>query len=164
MAEMTQFRQEVAASEKTNVSALGDLSTALEAALAHEREKAEQERNKLTTEVVALINAVLEGQHVRWSDTVDHARQELSASQNRVQSGYQMVSKGWESWADREGVFSKKLLSNKEEVKKSIVEAAKVLYSIVSLLNLRLLSSVVLQFRRVQDEFTHRLLSWWILR
>jgi kinesin family member 11 len=136
MAEMTQFRQEVAASEKANVSALGDLSTALEAALVLEREKAEQERNKLTTEVVALISAVLEGQHARWSDTVDHARQELSASQNRVQSGYQMVSKGWDSWADREGIFSKKLLGNKEEVKKSIVEAAKVYYSLVSLLNL----------------------------
>lgn len=136
MAEMTQFRQEVATSEKANVSALGDLSAALEAALAHEREKAEQERNKLTTEVVALISAVLEGQHARWADTVDHARQELSASQNCVQSGYQMVLKGWDSWADREGMFSKKLLGNKDEVKKSIVEAAKVYYSLVSLLNL----------------------------
>ena len=163
MAEMTQFRQEISASEKANVSALGDLSTALEAALAQEREKAEQERNKLTAEVAALISAVLEGQHARWADTVGHARQELCASQNRVQGGYQLVSKGWDSWADREGTFSKKLLGSKDEVKKSIVEASKVLHFLHRAYN-RLLISVVLLFRRVQDGFMHRLSNWSILR
>ena len=40
MAEMNQFRQEISASEKASVSDIGDISTALEAALAQEREKA----------------------------------------------------------------------------------------------------------------------------
>jgi hypothetical protein len=163
MAEMTQFRQEVSATEKANVTALGDLSTALEKALAQEREKAEFERNKLTTEVVALINAALDGQYTRWSDTIGHAKQELSASQNRVQGGYQLVSRGWDSWAEREGIFSKKLLGNKDEIKKSIVEAAKVLQFLYYSYN-RLLINVVLQFRRVQDGFMHRQLNWLILR
>jgi kinesin family member 11 len=126
MAEMSQFRQEISASEKANLSALGDISGALELALAQEREKAEQERNKLTAEVVSLISAMVEAQQGRWSTAVDSARQDLAASQNRVQGGFQTVSKGLDSWAEREGIFSKKLLSNKDEVKKSIVEAAKV--------------------------------------
>jgi hypothetical protein len=126
MAEMSQFRQEISASEKANLSALGDISGALELALAQEREKAEQERNKLTTEVVSLISAMVEAQQGRWSTAVDSARQDLAASQGRVQGGFQTVSKGLDSWAEREGIFSKKLLSNKDEVKKSIVEAAKV--------------------------------------
>jgi hypothetical protein len=126
MAEMGQFRQEISASEKANLSALGDISGALELALAQEREKAEQERNKLTTEVVSLITAMVEAQQGRWSTAVDSARQDLAASKGRVQGGFQTVSKGLDSWAEREGIFSKKLLSNKDEVKKSIVEAAKV--------------------------------------
>jgi hypothetical protein len=99
---------------------------ALETALAQEREKAEQERAKLTGEIVSLISMMVEGQQARWSSTVDNARQDLAASQNRVQGGYQLVSKGLDSWAEREGSFSKKILVNKEEVKKSIVDAAKV--------------------------------------
>jgi hypothetical protein len=126
MAEMTQFRQEIAASEKTNVAAIGEVSVALETALAQEREKAEQERAKLAGEIVSLISNMVEGQQARWSSTVDNARQDLAASQNRVQGGYQLVSKGLDSWAEREGTFSKKILVNKEEVKKSIVDAAKV--------------------------------------
>ena len=119
MAEMTQFRQEVTASEKANISALGDISMALETTLAQEREKAEQERTKLTTEIVSLINNMLEGQYERWSNTIDKTRQDLSASTSRVQGGYQFVSKGLDGWADREAGFSKKLLGNKDEVKKS---------------------------------------------
>jgi hypothetical protein len=132
MAEMTQFRQEISASEKANVSALGDISGALELALAQEREKAEQERNKLANEVVSLITAMVEAQHGRWSTAVDSARQDLAASQGRVQGGFQTVSKGLDNWQEREGIFAKKLLSNKDEVKKSIVEAAKVLPFVVS--------------------------------
>jgi len=126
LAEMNQFRQDVNACEDVNVSALGQISATLERALEQEREKAEEERNKLTTEVAALINAMIEGQHARWFTAVDEARNELAASQSRVQGGYQLVSKGLDSWADREGAFSKKLLGNKEEVKKTIVDAAKV--------------------------------------
>ena len=133
MAEMTQFRQEVTASEKANISALGDISMALETTLAQEREKAEQERTKLTAEIVSLINNMLEGQYERWSNTVDKTRQDLSASTSRVQGGYQFVSKGLDGWADREAGFSKKLLGNKDEVKKSIVEAAKVLQFLIAL-------------------------------
>jgi hypothetical protein len=126
MAEMTQFRQEISATERANVSTIGEISNALENALLQEREKAEQERNKLANEVVSLISAVLEGQHSRWCNAVEHARQDLTASQSRVQSGYQLVSKGLDGWADRESTFSRKLLGNKDEVKKSIVEASKV--------------------------------------
>jgi hypothetical protein len=133
MAEMTQFRQEVSASEKANISAMGDISAALETTLAQEREKAEQERNKLTTELISLISAMVEAQQTRWSNAVENARQDLVASQGRVQGGYQIVSKGLDDWADREGAFSKKLLNNKEEVKKSIVEASKVIYSLTML-------------------------------
>jgi hypothetical protein len=133
MVEMTQFRQEISASEKANISALGDISIALENALSQEREKAEQERTKLTTEIVSLITNMLEGQYGRWSSTVDKTRENLSASTSRVQGGYQFVSKGLDDWADRESKFSKKLLGNKDEVKKSIVEAAKVLYLLITL-------------------------------
>jgi kinesin family member 11 len=126
MAEMTQFRQEISASEKANVSAIGDISMALEAALAQEREKAEQERNKLTAEVVSLINVMVEAQHGRWSTAVGKAKQDLSASQSRVQGGFQFVSKGLDKWTEREGAFSKSLLGNKDEVKKSIQQASKV--------------------------------------
>lgn len=126
MAEMTQFRQDISASEKANLSVIGEVSGTLEMALAREREKAEQERNKLTSEVVSLISAVLEGQQLRWSNAIETAKQDLSASKNSIQGGYQMVSKGLDSWADREGVFSKKLLSSKDEVKKSIQVASKV--------------------------------------
>ena len=123
---MTQFRQEISASEKANVSAIGDISMALEAALAQEREKAEQERNKLTAEVVSLINIMVEAQHGRWSTAVGNAKQDLSASQSRVQGGFQFVSKGLDKWTEREGAFSKSLLGNKDEVKKSIQQASKV--------------------------------------
>jgi kinesin family member 11 len=128
MAEMTQFRQEISASEKGNVAAIGEISTALEIALAQEREKAEQERAKLADEIVSLITNMVEGQQARWSSTVDGARTDLAASQSRVQGGYQVVSKGLDTWAEREGIFSKTMLSNKEEVKKSIVDAAKVCF------------------------------------
>jgi len=126
MTEMNCLRQEVSASEKATISGIGDISVELEMALARELEKAEQERNKLTAELVSLVNAMVEGQTARWSNAFDNARQNLAASQSRVQGGYQIVSKGLDSWADREGAFSKKLLSSKDEVKKSIVEAAKV--------------------------------------
>jgi hypothetical protein len=126
MAEMTQFRQEIAASEKGNVAALGVISTALETALVLEREQAEEERMKLTDEIVSLVSTMIEGQQARWSSTVDHVRTDLASSQNRVQGGYQLVSKGLDTWAEREGVFSKTMLVNKDDVKKSIVEAAKV--------------------------------------
>ena len=126
MAEMTQFRQEISASERLNVSAIGDISVALEAALAQEREKAEQERNKLAAEVVSLINAMVEAQHGRWSTAVGNAKRDLSASQSCVQGGFQLVSKGLDKWSEREGTFSKTLLGNKDEVKKSIQQASKV--------------------------------------
>jgi kinesin family member 11 len=126
MAEMVQFRQEISANERANVSSIGEISSALENTVLQEREKAEQERKKLASEVVSLISAVLEGQHSRWSNAVEHARQDLSASQNRVQNGFQLVSNGLDGWAEREGTFSKRLLGNKDEVKKSIVEASKV--------------------------------------
>jgi len=132
MAEMTQFRQDLTLTEKANVSAIGDVSAALEMVLSQEREKAEQERNKVTAEVINLINTLVEGQHSRWSNAVDNARQDLSASQSRVQGGYQTVSKGLDGWAEREGVFAKKLRENKDEVKKSIVEASKVTTSSIS--------------------------------
>ena len=163
MAEMTQFRQEISATERANVSTIGEISNALENALLQEREKAEQERNKLANEVVSLISAVLEGQHSRWCNAVEHARQDLSASQNRVQSGYQLVSKGLDGWADRESTFSKKLLGNKDEVKKSIVEASKVLHHF-RFANCRLPIKAVLQFKTVQDGFMRRLSNLWIVR
>jgi kinesin family member 11 len=125
MAEMTQFRQDISASEKANISALGDISATLEAALAEEREKAEQERQKLIAEFQKMINAMVENQHSRFSTAVDSVRQGLSASQSRVEGGFQLVSKGLDGWQERETVFSKKLVNNKEEVKKSIVEASK---------------------------------------
>jgi hypothetical protein len=163
MAEMTQFRQEISATERANVSTIGEISNALENALLQEREKAEQERNKLANEVVSLISAVLEGQHSRWSSAVEHARQDLSASQSRVQNGYQLVSKGLDGWADRESTFSKRLLGNKDEVKKSIVEASKVLHHF-RFPNCRLLIKAVLQFKKVQDGFMRRLSNLWIVR
>jgi len=135
MAEMTQFRQEISAAEKANVSAIGDISTALDLALAQEREKANQERAKVLDEVVSLITTMVEGQHARWSNTVESARHDLAASQNRVQNGFQTVSKGLDGWSEREGVFSKKMLSNKDEIKKSIVDAAKVCLSMILLIS-----------------------------
>jgi kinesin family member 11 len=155
MAEMTQFRQEISASERANISSIGEISNALENALSQEREKAEQERNKLAAEVVSLISTVLEGQHMRWTNAVENARQDLSASQNRVQGGYRMFGKGLDGWADRESTFSKKLLGNKDEVKKSIVDASKVL-RLVSSANLRLLIKAVLPFKKAHGGFTHR--------
>jgi hypothetical protein len=126
MAEMTQFRQEMSASEKATTSYLEEISTALETTLAQEKEKTEQERNKLTSEIVALITTMLQGQESRWSSTFEKVREDLSASQNRVQGGYQMIAKGLDNWANRENAFSKKLLGSKDDVKKSIVEASKV--------------------------------------
>ena len=123
---MNQFRQEISASESANVSAIGDISVALEAALVQEREKAEHERNKLAAEIVSLINAMVEAQHGRWSTAVGNAKRDLSASQSRVQGGFQLVSKGLDKWSEREGAFSKTLLGNKDEVKKSIQQASKV--------------------------------------
>lgn len=131
MAEMTQFRQEISASEKANISAIGEISATLEATLALEHEKAEQERQKLTAEMERLVNAMVEVQQARWASAVENVRQGLSASQGRVQGGFQLVSKGLDTWAERETVFSKKLLSNKDEVKKSIVEASKVRTSLL---------------------------------
>ena len=163
MAEMTQFRQEISASEKANLSAMGDISIALETALAHEREKAEQERNNLTSEIVSLINAVLDGQHARWSAAVENAKQDLSASQSHVHGGYQLVSKGLDSWADREGLFTKKLLNNKDEVKKSIIEASKVCITMDYAYDRRP-TSAALQYRRVQNEFMRRPLNLWTVR
>src|SRR5271170_6825741 len=72
MAEMNQFRQEISATERANVSTIGEISNALENALLQEREKAEQERNNLANEVVSLISAVLEGQNSRWCNAVEH--------------------------------------------------------------------------------------------
>lgn len=155
MAEMTQFRQEVSEVETANVSAIGDISIALEAALTREREKAEQERNKLATEVVSLINTMLQGQHTRFSNAIDNVRQNLAASQTRIQDGYQIVSKGLDSWVERETVFSKKLLGNKDEVKKSIVDAAKV-PRVLCCADNRRLTNVVHLFKRALDEFTPR--------
>lgn len=163
IAEMTQFRQEISASEKTNLSALGEISTALETALSQEREKADQERKKLTTEIVSMINAVLDGQYGRWASAVDTAKNDLVTSQTQVQGGYRLVSKGLDGWADREGAFSKKLLGNKEEVKKSIVEAAKV-FQRFDYAKHRLLVNMVLLFRRVQKGFMHKPSSLSILR
>ncbi len=163
MAEMSQFRQDISASEKANISAIGDISTALETALAQEREKAEQERNKLTAEVISLINAMVDAQHGRWSTAVGNAKQDLSASQSRVQGGFQLVSKGLDNWAEREGVFSKTLLGNKEEVKKSIQVASKVQCCGIYL-TIRLLICAELQSKRVPDEFTLKLSNLWILK
>ena len=71
---------------------------------------------------------MLEGQHGDGLTTVDNDKTGAYLRHtNRVQGGYQLVSKGLDTWADREGMFSKKLLGNKDEVKKSIVEASKVL-------------------------------------
>jgi len=160
---MTQFRQEVSASEKANVTAIGDISAALEATLAQEREKAEQERHNLTAEIQRMINTMVENQQGRWTSAVDHVKQDLSASQGRVQGGFQLVSKGLDSWQERESAFSKKLLNNKEDVKKSIVEASKVI-SAGSNANCRLLISAGRQFKIARDAFMLRLLSSWILR
>jgi kinesin family member 11 len=163
MAEMNQFRQDISASEKANVTAIGDISTALEMALAQEREKAEQERNKLTAEVVSLINAMVDAQHGRWSTAVVNAKQDLSTSQSRVQGGFQLVSKSLDNWAEREGAFSKTLLSNKDEVKKSIQLASKVQHCGIYL-TIRLLISAELQSKTVPDEFMLKLSSLWILK
>jgi len=126
MAEMTQFRQEVSVSERANVAGIAEISTALDAALSQERDKAEQERTKLADEVTSLIYAMVETQQSRWLSVVEHAKQDLASSQTRIQNNYSFVSKGLDGWAERESVFSKKLLGNKDEVKKSIVDAAKV--------------------------------------
>lgn len=144
MAEMTQFRNDVNVSEKVNLSAMADISGVLGAALNQERETAEQEKIKFTSEIVALINALVDGQQSRWSNAVEQTRKDLTTSQNKVQSGYQLVSKGLDQWADRETTFSKEILGNKEEVKKSIVDAAKVPRRLfVKLTENRLLSNVV---------------------
>jgi hypothetical protein len=129
MAEMTQFRNDVNVSEKSNLSAIADVTAVLETALNQERKKAEQEKVKFTTEIVALIEALVDGQQTRWSTAVEQTRKDLVTSQSKVQSGYQLVSKGLDQWAERETTFSKEILGNKEEVKKSIVDAAKVLNS-----------------------------------
>jgi hypothetical protein len=163
MAEMTQFRQEISASEKANVSTIGDISQALAAALSLEREKVDQERAKLTTEVASLINAMVEGQQARWLSAVENVRQDLASSQSRVQGGYQLVSKGLDSWADREGAFSKKLLVNKEDVKKSIVEASKVT-TLVPVTDNRLRIDRVAPFKTAHEECTRKQLNWWIVR
>lgn len=163
MAEMNQFRQDISASEKANVTAIGDISTALETALAQEREKAEQERNKLTAEVVSLINAMVDAQHGRWSTAVVNAKQDLSTSQSRVQGGFQLVSKGLDNWAEREGAFSKTLLTNKDEVKKSIQLASKVQRCGIYLI-IRLLISAELRSKTVPDEFMLKLSSLSILK
>ena len=123
---MTQFRQEVSVSERANVSGIAEISNTLEAAMSQEREKAEQERTKLAEEVTSLIHAMVETQQSRWLNVVEHAKQDLTSSQTRIQNSYSLLSKGLDSWADREAIFSKKLLGNKDEVKKSIVDAAKV--------------------------------------
>ena len=136
---------------------------ALEAALAQEREKAEQERNKLTAEVVSLINTMVDAQHGRWSMAVGNVKQDLSASRSRVQGGFQLVSKGLDNWAEREGGFSKTLLGNKDEVKKSIQLASKVQCCDIYL-TLRLLISAELQSKRVPDEFMLKPSSLWILK
>lgn len=163
MAEMTQFRQEISASEKANFSAIGDISVALEVALAQEREKAEHERTKLTAEVVSLINAMVEAQHGRWSTAIGSAKKDLSASQNRVQGGFQLVTKGLDKWSEREGAFSKALLGNKDEVKRSIQHASKV-PNCTDISNHRRLINVVRQFKRVPDVSMRKLLSLSILR
>jgi DNA anti-recombination protein RmuC len=126
MAEMTQFRQEVSASEKANISAIGDISTALQRTLAQEKDKSEKERQKLAQEITSLVNAMFENQQSRWSNAVGSVRTDLSSSQGRILGGFQLVAKGLDCWAERENVYSKKLLSNKDEMKKSIVEASKV--------------------------------------
>ena len=152
MAEMTQFRQDINVSERTNLSALDEVSVALDAALAQERERAEQEKAKFTTEIVALIDALVEGQQTRWSTAVHQTREGLAISQNNVQAGYRLVSRGLDTWAERETSFSKEILGNKDEVKKSIVDAAKVISVLASTLNTyRLLTSVAIRFKKAHD-------------
>jgi hypothetical protein len=165
MAEMTQFRSDVNASEKINLSAMADISGVLGAALNKERETAEQEKIKFTNEIVTLINALVDGQQGRWSNAVEQTQKDLSTSQNKVQSGYQLVSKGLDQWAERETTFSKEILGNKEEVKKSIVDAAKVPRLLFQRLTVnRLRSNVVRRFKRALDESMPKRSNLWILR
>ena len=163
MAEMTQFRQEVSASERANISAIGEISAALEAALAEEREKSEQERQRVEAEIQKMIDTMVDNQQSRWISAVDNARQALFASQGRVQGFSQIVTKGLDNWQERESAFSKKLVSNKEEVKKSIVDASKALLPSFDA-NGRVLTSAVRPFKRVQDAFMHKPSSSLILR
>lgn len=152
MAEMTQFRHDINVSERANLCAIDEISVALDAALAQERERAEQEKARFTTDMVALIDALIEGQQSRWSTAVEQTRQGLATSQNKVQAGYQLVSRGLDTWAERETSFSKEILGNKDEVKKSIVDAAKVLSTLASTLNLyRLLTNVAILFKKAHD-------------
>jgi hypothetical protein len=160
---MAQFREEVSAASESSISAIGDISIALEAALALEREKAEQERDKFATEVVSLLNAMVEKQHARFFSTIDNAKQSLATSQNRVQDGYKIVSEGLGSWVERETVFSKKLLGNKDDVKKSIVDAAKVPQFCYCADN-RLLTSDAYPSKRARNGFMLRLSSLSIVR
>jgi hypothetical protein len=165
MAEMTQFRNDVNVSEKTNLSAIADVTAVLETALNQERKKAEQEKVKFTTEIVALIEALVDGQQTRWSTAVEQTRKDLVTSQSKVQSGYQLVSKGLDQWAERETTFSKEILGNKEEVKKSIVDAAKVRRLLFQRLTLnRLLSNAVQRSKRALDESMLKRSNLWILR
>jgi hypothetical protein len=165
MAEMTQFRSDVNASEKINLSAMSDISGVLGAALNRERETAEQEKIKFTNEIVTLINALVDGQQSRWSTAVEQTQKDLATSQNKVQSGYQLVSKGLDQWAERETTFSKEILGNKEEVKKSIVDAAKVPQLLFNRLTInRLRSNVVRRFKPALDESMLKRSNLWILR
>jgi hypothetical protein len=165
MAEMNQFRNDINVTEKTNLSAMADVSAILGAALNQERQTAEQEKLKFTSQIVALINALVDGQQNRWSNAVEQTQKGLITSQDKVQSGYQLVSKGLDQWAERETTFSKEILGNKEEVKKSIVDAAKVPQLLIQRLTVnRLRSNAVQRSKRALDESMLKRSNLWILR
>ncbi|KAG5440280.1 hypothetical protein PCANB_001850 [Pneumocystis canis] len=93
--------------------------------LSQEQEKIIEEKKELLTHISCLINDLFEKQNKRWTTQVDHVQSDINTISDKIDELTSTFSGKIDIWSAKEGLFVKKLLSSKNDIKNNIISATK---------------------------------------
>lgn len=93
------------------------ISTRVQETLDEERRQATEDRQKLMTQITALVNGQAESQEARMADRASQIQKSVAESNTSIEAAVSQYSHGMEAWDEREGQLLEDVKKSREQLK-----------------------------------------------
>ena len=111
------LRLQLQSAMNTIVLQNASISTRVQETLDEERRQATEDRQKLMTQITALVNGQAESQEARMADRASQIQKSVADSNTSIEAAVSQYSQGMEAWDEREGQLLEDVKKSREQLK-----------------------------------------------
>ncbi|EMR11502.1 hypothetical protein PNEG_00515 [Pneumocystis murina B123] len=123
--EIQNLKSEILGLSQSIKNKIFQISDHFKKSLSQEQKKNSEEKMELLTHISSLINSFFEKQNERQTAQIDYAQSSVDDISTNIDELASTFSRKIDIWSAKEGLFVKKLMNSKEDIKNNVILSAK---------------------------------------